>query len=89
MLALFTYGYGIAMVCLVAFLLRRAMRLPVKLALLALCLIAPPLLAWTIAPHVPQYGLELVLAAVIMAQINLFGLFVGGIWHVMSRRIRA
>lgn len=87
MLALATYGYGIGMVFLIGFLLRRPMRLPLRIAVLALCLIAPPLLAWFLVPLVPRYGLMLYLAAIQMAQMNLFGLFVGGIWHIISRKM--
>ena len=93
MLALATYGYGIGMVLLTVFVLGRAMRLSLKLAVLAFCLIVPPLFVWTIAPYVPHYGFALVLAAAMAPLINLFGLFVGGIWHVMwrkmSRRVRS
>src|SRR3546814_7769730 len=58
MLAFATYGYGIAMVFLTGFLLGRAMRLAMRLIALAVCLVAPPLLAWTCAPHVLDHGLR-------------------------------
>src|SRR3546814_4089224 len=59
MLAFATYGYGIAMVFLTGFLLGRAMRLAMRLIALAVCLVAPPLLAWPCAPLVLDPGLEL------------------------------
>src|SRR3546814_15196288 len=89
MLAFATYGYGIAMVFLTGFLLGRAMRLAMRLIAFAVCLVDPPLLAWTFPPHVLDHGLEIRLAAIMAVPVNLFAIFVGGLWQIKSRRVQS